>query len=157
MVHTGILFEDENQYFKYPMSESIIDQEAFEHYLHNFLKWLDVMTMDPVGQCTTWGNYNVAWKLVSDLKADAKAIIEMPGSYLSEYQKQQVTRFLTRLNDVPESLHVSATTITANQAAMRHPCWVPLREAASVLIQVLETAANRNNEYFHADNPKQTH
>lgn len=130
------------------MEDTITDEEAFEYSFHNFLQWLHVMTLQPVEQCDAWDNYNVAWELVNDLKSDGNFAITSPASYLTEQQKQKVRAFLESLSTVPQSLLVSATSIDANQKAMSHPCWVPLRESAGALLNQLEPAAKRNRIFF---------
>ncbi|WP_341316887.1 hypothetical protein WN982_36775 [Paraburkholderia sp. IMGN_8] len=130
------------------MTETISDEESFEYSLRNFLQWLEVVMMEPVELCNTWGNYNVAWELISDLNADGNVVLKAGCSYLSEEQKREVSAFLDNLNNIPKSLLVSATTISANQDAMSHPCWVPYRKTAWMLLQVLESAAARNRAYF---------
>jgi hypothetical protein len=66
---------------------SISDEEVFEISLSNFLQWLEVLTMRPVELCDTWGNYNVAWELVSDLNADGSFIVAAHCGYLDERQR----------------------------------------------------------------------
>jgi hypothetical protein len=130
------------------MAQAISDEEAFEYTLQSFLKAVDVMTMEPVALCNAWGNYNVAGELVFDLKGDGQAIVTMLCSYLDDGQKQNVRRFLDSLGDIPDALLAAATSPSANQQAMSHPCWVPLRRGASELLVNLEPAAARNRAYF---------
>jgi hypothetical protein len=130
------------------MTQTIPDEEAFEYTLQNFLWSLQVMTMGAVELCDAWGNYNVAWELVSDLKGDGDAIATMPPSYLDDGQKKAVRQFIDRLGAIPKTLLVAATSQLANQEAMRHPYWVPLRTAASELLAELEPVAARNRAYF---------
>ena len=106
--------------------------------------------MEPVELCDTWGNYNVAWELVADLNSDGSAVVTMPCSYLSEEQKQEVRLFLDGLRNVPKALLVSATSVEANQKAMSHPSWLPCKMTALALLQLLESAAERNKAYFSA-------
>ena len=130
--------------------DPITDEEAFEYCLKNFLEWLHVLTLEPIDLCNSWGNYNVAWELTHDLKSDGDAVIALSCSYLSDAQKQEVRNFLSSLSSIPESLLVSATTVEANQEAMKHPCWVPFRKSALSLSQILESAAVKNRHYFAA-------
>src|SRR5512142_1604259 len=102
------------------MADTISDEEAFGYSFHNLLQWLQVMTLQPVEQCDAWGNYNVAWELVNDLKSDGNLTIAAPASYLTEQQKQEVRAFLENLSTVPQSLLVSTTSIDANLKAMSH-------------------------------------
>jgi len=104
--------------------------------------------MEPVELCDTWGNYNVAWELVTDLNSEGNAVATMQCSYLTEEQKQEVLLFLSSLQNVPEALLVSATSVEANQKAMSHPSWLPYKKAALALLQVLNSAAERNKVYF---------
>lgn len=130
------------------MSETISPEESFEYSLHQFLQWLEVLTMEPVELCNIWGNYNVAWELVFDLTADGNSVVTMSCSYLSEEQKQEVRGFLSSLDFIPKSLLVSATSASANQEAMNHSAWAPYKLGASALLQVLESAAVENRAYF---------
>jgi hypothetical protein len=127
---------------------SISDEEVFEISLSNFLQWLGVLTMRPVELCDTWGNYNVAWELVSDLNADGSFIVAAHCGYLDERQIQEIRAFLNSLASIPEALLVSATTAAANREAMSHPCWARYREGAFALLDVLKSAAERNRAYF---------
>lgn len=128
------------------MTDTISLEESFECALRSFLEWLDVMTMEPLEQCDSWGNYNVAWELVSDLEADGRAVVEMSCSYLDERQKGEVRAFLSGLKRIPQGVLVSATTAEANLRAMSHPSWKPHKKAAATLIQCLESAAGRNRD-----------
>ena|ERR1700690_1442126 len=135
------------------MADTISQEESFEYSLHNLLRWLHVMTLQPVELCNAWGNYNVAWELVTDLKADGCLAITSPASYLTEDQKQKVSAFLESLGTIPQSLLVSATSTTENQEAMSHPRWAPFRESAARLLQQLEPAAKRNRVFFNTQHP----
>jgi hypothetical protein len=130
------------------MADAVTPEESFEYSLHNFLQWLEVMTMESIELCNTWGNYNVTWELVSDLNTDGNAAISSACSYLSEDQKQEIRRFLTSLDSLPKSVLVGATSVAANQEAMSHPCWLPFKVAAFTLLKTLEPAAIRNRAYF---------
>ncbi len=130
------------------MADNISLEESFEYSLRNFLEWLEVMKMEPVKLCDTWGNYNVAWELVDDLNRDGEAIIGASCSYLNEEQKQEVRGFLSSLKNIPKSVLVSATSAEENQEAMSNPCWGPYKQAAAVLLQRLEPVAIQNRAYF---------
>lgn len=132
------------------MPEEMTVDEWFEYTLRNFLRALEVMTLEPIEQCQVWGNYNVAWELVTDLKNDGADIQELACSYLSPVEKQAVAVFLDCFRDVPDAILVSATSIKANQVAMSHPCWAPLRKRAANLLLRLESASIRNRSYFLA-------
>lgn len=64
------------------VSESDL-QETFEQGLNLFIGFLEVMAMEPVEQCEVWGNYNVAWELVTDLKNEGHIISTFECSYLT--------------------------------------------------------------------------
>jgi hypothetical protein len=106
------------------------------------------MTLEPIELCNTWGNYNVAWELVSDLNADEDASISNPCSYLNTQQKQAIQSFLVSLGSIPQSVLVGATSVSANQEAMSHPCWLPFKASASTLLKTLQPAAARNKAFF---------
>lgn len=135
------------------MIDAVTDKEAFEYSLRNLLEWLRILTLPPGELCDAWGNYNVAWELVSDLKADGNSTISLSSSYLTEEQKKKVADFLDSLSKIPEAVLVSATSIEANQEAMSHPCWTTYRASAAELIQELSSAAERNRKFFSADKP----
>lgn len=130
------------------MADEITLEESFEYSLHNFLQWLEVMTLEPIELCNAWGNYNVAWELVSDLNTDGGASISSPCSYLNVQQKQAIQSFLASLGNIPKSVLVGATSVSANQEAMSHPCWLPFKASASALLKTLQSAATRNKAYF---------
>jgi Asp-tRNA(Asn)/Glu-tRNA(Gln) amidotransferase C subunit len=123
-------------------------QETFEQELNLFIGFLEVMAMEPVEQCEVWGNYNVAWELVTDLKNKGLIISTYECSYLTEYQKEEVKNFINSLSSVPETFLIQATTATENIKAMCHPVWEPIRKDAAKLIKILQSAVVRNNEYF---------
>lgn len=127
---------------------SLTAEESFEHQLRCLLQWLSVMTMEPIELCDTWGNYNVAWELVDDLKGDGAAVTSAHCSYLTKSQRQDVLNFLYSLTLIPEDILVGATTVAANIQAMSHPCWIPYKKSAAALILSLESAAERNRKYF---------
>lgn len=130
------------------MGEEITNEEAYEYCLSNFLKWLDVLAMEPVELCDTWGNYNVAWELVNDLKTDGQCIVSMACGYLSESQKLKVRDFLGSLEAIPKSLLLGTTTVQENVEAMSHPCWQAYKKSSVALVQCLEPAAKRNRKFF---------
>ncbi|MEZ5456631.1 MAG: hypothetical protein R3F04_11065 [Lysobacteraceae bacterium] len=130
------------------MAEKISLDESFEYSLHNFSQWLEIITLEPIELCNAWGNYNVAWEIVSDLNTDGIAAISNPCSYLDVRQKQAIQDFLASLGGIPKSVLVGAASIVANQEAMSHPCWLPFKTSAIALIKTLEPAATRNKEYF---------
>jgi len=130
------------------VADEITLEESFEYSLHNFLQWLEVMTLEPIELCNAWGNYNVAWEIVSDLNTDGTAAISSPCSYLNALQNQAIQSFLASLGNIPKSVLVGASSIVANQEAMSHPCWLPCKASASALLKMLEPAATRNKEYF---------
>jgi hypothetical protein len=78
------------------MNDIITEQEFFEICLRNFLQWLELISMEPVELCNKWGNYNVAWELVTDLKADGSYIVDCPSGYLELNQKAEIINFLDR-------------------------------------------------------------
>jgi uncharacterized alpha-E superfamily protein len=126
----------------------VIQQEAFEYSLRNFLEWLRIMTLAPAELCEVWGNYNVARELVSDLRTDGESVVSMPCSYLSAVQKQVVEDFLESLQQIPQSILVSTTSASANLEAMSNACWVPYRSFAAAILDQLHSAYIRNNDYF---------
>ena len=128
--------------------DSISLEEGFEYSLRNLLKWLEILTMNPIDLCNAWGNYNVAWEIVDDFRSDGNSVITMPCSYLTEEQKLKIRLFLDSLDMIPKFLLVSATSIPENQEATSHSTWLPYKKSASILIKELETAAKRNKEYF---------
>jgi len=130
------------------MTDRVPLEESFEYSLRNFLEWLEIMAMEPTQLCNTWGNYNVAWELVTDLNVDGEEIVSMPCSYLSKEQKTAVIDFINNLKHIPEEVLTSATSAEENQKAMHNPCWLPHKKAAAILIQKLESAATKNRDYF---------
>jgi len=123
-------------------------QETFEQGLSHFIGFLEVMSMEPVEQCEVWGNYNVAWELVTDLKNEGHIISTFECSYLTEQKKSEVKSFIASLSSVPEALLIQAITATENQHVMSHPAWVPIRKNAAKLISILQSAVVKNKEYF---------
>lgn len=132
------------------MAEQASREETFELSLHSFLQWLGALAMGPKEACDMWGNYNVAWELIDDLKGHAKVILEHPDSYLTLPQRIEISRFLESLSAIPHNVLDSATSAEDNYAAMSHPCWQQYRKSAAHLMEILASAAKRNKEYFHA-------
>jgi len=130
------------------MTDEITLEESFEYSLHNLLEWLEILSLDPIELCSSWGNCNVAWELVSDLKTDGNAAISNPRGYLDAHQKQEVLGFLASLNSIPKSVLNGATSVHANQEAMSHPCWFQVKASALVLLKTLEPAVGKNKAYF---------
>jgi len=130
------------------MTEEMDAEETFENLLFYFLMWVQVTTLPLVELCKKWGNYNVAWELLHDLRSNGEAIVASTCSHLTADQKKAVTEFLQKLNSVPESLLVSATSADANHKVMSHSWWVPLRSSAALLLKNLDSATTRNAEYF---------
>ena len=112
------------------MTDEITLEESFEYSLHNFLEWLEILQLDPIELCKSWGNYNVAWELVADLKTDGNAATSNPRGYLDAHQKREILGFLASLNSIPKSVLDGATSLPANQDAMSHPCWLPFKASA---------------------------
>jgi len=90
------------------MTEEMDAEETFENLLFYFLMWVQVTTLPLVELCKKWGNYNVAWELLHDLRSNGEAIVASTCSHLTADQKRRSQGF-QKLNSVPESLLVSAT------------------------------------------------
>lgn len=111
------------------------------------------MTLGANELCASWGNYNVAWELVSDLKLDGYLVVNSEATTLTPRQRRQVQRFLDCLDKIPSSLLAGATTAAANVAAMSHPAWVPYKNNAAALLNELAQVAEQNRRYFDAGEP----
>lgn len=66
------------------MVDLILDEELFEFWFNNFLKWLEVLIMELVEFCDIWGNYNVVWELVFDLNMVGSFIVVVKCGYFIE-------------------------------------------------------------------------
>lgn len=132
------------------MTDEVSLEETFELSLHSFLQWLAALAMGVGKACDTWGNYNVTWELIDDLKGHGQVILESPNSYLTHQQRIETSRFLESLNAIPGEVLKSATCVEENYAAMSHPCWGQYRESATRLMETLAPAAKKNEAYFHA-------
>ncbi len=108
---------------------------------------LAVLGADADTQCKRIGNYNVAWELKDDVSAGAY-LLNLPGSPLTQEEKDGIVAMVAALKELPASLLVSATTEAENKKVMSHPSWAPLRVRASALLSLLAATTARNELFL---------
>jgi hypothetical protein len=118
--------------------ESLTDEERYETTFHYFIKALRLMAADANTQCELMGNFNVAWELQHDVTDNGTALLDLPASHLTETQKEEIRKFIGKVNEIPASVLAAASSSVANTVAMSDPSWIPLRDGASRLILTLE-------------------
>lgn len=119
-------------------------EESFHNCLFYFLEALDVMALDASAQCHAMDNFNVAREIQQDVRDGGTALVNWPGDYLAQVEKDAIARLLVPLNKLPEA----ALLRHEHRQAMDHPAWTELRKLAAHLVEQLGDAANRNRAYF---------
>ena len=118
------------------------EQEQFELGYYYFIQALKILAKEANAQCQEMGNCNVAWELKDDVSAGSY-MLKVAADNLSQEQKSSITKLISELNKVPESVVRSAEDPNGNLEAMQAPCWVPLRLLAAQLLQSLEPVTQR--------------
>lgn len=119
------------------MNETITDKEAFESLFQSFMRALSILSKPAKEQCEIMGYYNTAWELKDEV-FDGSDLIDFPGEYLTDEKKYAIEQLLTELRKIPDSVLQEAITEDANLRAMNHPCWIPIRKHAVILLRSLE-------------------
>ncbi len=135
------------------MSEQIPAEELFHNYYHYFLQSLARLAESAEDQCASGNNFNVAWELQDDLLRDASGVLIYQGSGLSAEQRADIVTLVEELKALPTSVLSGSRNAAGSLRDMNHPCWSPLRGAASALIKTLEPITNQNRAYFHESKP----
>ncbi|WP_457417712.1 hypothetical protein [Roseateles sp. P5_E7] len=118
------------------MSEAITDDEAYEGAYRVFWQAVEMLSLAVVEQCNAMGNYNVAWELKDDVSAGA-FVVTSSVCPLNATQRHSIDELINDLQGVPPELLVQATSAKANQSAMGHACWEPIRAKAAKVLRGL--------------------
>jgi hypothetical protein len=126
------------------------DVDTDEIYANNFfsfmrnLKWL---SEEAEKQCEMNKYDNVAWELKNFFIGASEGILNIPGSNLSDYQKDIVRRLMTDVAAVPDAVINIAVSNSRQEhlRAMSNSCWIPLRKQAKELISLLDAEIKRTN------------
>ena len=129
--------------------EPISEREGFENSYRVFRETLEAVAMPPIQACEAYGGYNVAGEFVLDLRA-GQYLCESPASTLTLEQKAGVARLISTVNQVPREAASFTDRASESIANLEHPSWVPVREQAAALLNVLDSATQSNNAYFSA-------
>lgn len=118
------------------MDTPISEEESFTLSYGYFWQALSILAKDAETQCEIMGNYNVAWEIKDDVGA-GKYLLNAQSSSLSQEQRACIASLVQDLESIPPSVFANGTSADGSVNAMHHPCWVPLRACASLLLQQL--------------------
>lgn len=134
------------------MSGSQSEQDDFENGFFYFVDALKILEMNAEAQCEHVGNYNVPWELQHDVSEGGMAIVRSPASYLTPEQADKVTELSVALNGLPQEAIAPPGMLTSDHVgslmAMNHASWAPMRQQATQLLQLLDSAIQKNKSYF---------
>ena len=120
----------------------ISQDEAFHNSFFYFVKALNVMMLDAAAQCEAMGNFNVAWEIQHDVMDTGIALDTWTDSYLTQVEKDQITRLVALVKELPKA------ALESEESAVNHPDWAKLRIAAFHLLKLLAGSIEKNREFF---------
>jgi hypothetical protein len=132
-----------NQFFD---NKIIPEEAAFELAYYNFYQALRILSSDAATQYEKAGDHSIALQLKNDIFAGI-ILFDFPGR-LSLVQKSEILDLNAAMDDMPSEFLVGDDTASENWNMMHHPCWVPLRERAKKLLELLEPVTQNNVAFF---------
>lgn len=134
------------------MSVSQSEQDDFENGFFYFVDALKILEMNAEAQCEHVGNYNVPWELQHDVSGGGMALVRSPASYLTREQADKVIELSLALNGLPQEAMAPPGLLTSDHVgslmAMNHVSWAFMRQKAAQLLQLLDSAIQKNKSYF---------
>jgi hypothetical protein len=121
------------------------DEDEFLSSYRIFVNALEMLSYPAERQCTSMGNFNVAWELKDDV-ARGKYLIGR--GYLTAEQEAWIGALIAALEPVPTQTLPAGDRPEANLEAMRHASWVPLRTVAVHVLGALQPFTNENAKYL---------
>jgi len=123
------------------------DRNEFENYYLRFKQSLEVLAASPEEACELLGHYNVAFETKSDLGYGVNLFSLSSCPFTSE-QRQNIVVLLEALETLPDSVLGFTDVPSESLERMKHPAWVPLRDAAARLLVELQPVSSANERYF---------
>ena len=127
-------------------------REDFENSLFYFIEAVKILAVDSESQCQKMGNFNTPWEIQHDVMDFGRALINTTSSHLSQVQREKLEELVRALHGLPDeaisSGNLSMTTHAGCIEVMKHAAWNPLRQEAAELLEIFDTAIQRNATYF---------
>jgi hypothetical protein len=129
------------------------DKEESAHtWFQVFIHSLTALCLEPEAACDMMGNYNSAGEIWYDLTAGAPYAPQSPVIGLDAPQRDAIAALVQKLKLLPPASiapkGVMPISHAACVAALRHPAWTPLRQEAKAVVNLLEPAIARTEEYL---------
>ena len=96
---------------------------------------LEVLSHDAEEQCEELDYCNVSWEIRDDFRKNAEAALKYGGEIFSPEQRSHIEALWRGVTEIPDSVVNVAKNRTEHLLAMKHQCWVPLRESARKLLK----------------------
>jgi len=137
------------------MAASEMDRVETDHVSFSvFSQSLRALSYDAAAACHEMGNYNSAGEIWYELTSSFPYVSDSPTIGLSAEQRIALAALVSKLRELPEEAMapkgIMPTSHTACLIAMNHPAWIPLREQAAKLVEMLEPAIKRSQEFLNS-------
>ncbi|MGA2187851.1 MAG: hypothetical protein ABSH33_04940 [Steroidobacteraceae bacterium] len=126
-------------------SETMDDEEKYQHIFFYFIKALTTLAMDAESQCDAEGNFNVAQELKHEILSGRYVIGK---GKLNDSEETAIAAVTSAIETIPDLALMFAEGHAPNVRNMTHPAWTPIRAAASSLLTLLNSRIVENNAYF---------
>lgn len=124
------------------------DRDIYENSFYFFIKKLEVLAASPQKSCELLGHFNVAFETKFDLEG-SDYLFNYMSCNLTKEQKSAVLDLLDSLKHIPACILEYTEKPSVSLINMEHPCWIPLRRKAQVLLKLLEPNIEKNHSYFY--------
>lgn len=123
-------------------------RDSVENAYMLFSGILSILAMSPIEQCTSMGNYHVAW----ELRHDGLDVDYLLGQRLIEFtdeQRKWMQKLSLALHSLTEDAISCGTTLEANLLGLQNQEWDSIREIAKKMIPVLAPRTLESRKYFN--------
>jgi hypothetical protein len=135
------------------MTDDMDAEESYRMWFGVFIQALQALSYDPVAACNKMGNYNSAGEIWYELTS-LDHLAASPFIGLTNEQQAAIALLSYDLKAVPAEAMAPGGVMPTSHAAcvivMQHPAWVPLREQAARLVEMLEPTIKRNQEFLNS-------
>ena len=126
------------------------DQDMYESSYYHFINRLKVLAASPAGACELLGHFNVAFETKFDLE-NAAHLFNYESCTLSPEQRKAIIELVESLNTIPQAVLIYTDVSSMSLRNMDHPCWIPLRKKAQILLELLRPNTEKNHFYFYGE------
>lgn len=128
-----------------------VTEEIYANSFFYFVQDLKKLTLSPPEQCEANQFDNVAWETKNFFIRSAEGILNISDDNLSDQQKRRIQELIGNVSAIPDSVINLAASNSREEhlRAMSQPCWIPIREKARSLVDLLEPEIARTHSILY--------